>query len=89
MKKKIINGILMSALLLAGTTSFVSCKDNVDDVETGIRMDMGTMNNQIKTLEQRIAVLEAQDMGVEQLKKDLEALKAGHASLNSVHSAFQ
>ena len=76
MKKKIINGILMSALLLAGTTSFVSCKDNVDDVETGIRMDMGTMNNQIKTLEQRIAVLEAQDMGVEQLKKDLEALKA-------------
>ena len=76
MKKKIINGILMSALLLAGTTSFVSCKDNVDDVETGIRMDMGTMNNQIKDLEQRIAVLEAQDMGVEQLKKDLEALKA-------------
>jgi soluble cytochrome b562 len=66
----------MSALLLAGTTSFVSCKDNVDDVETGIRFDMGTMNNQIKTLEQRIAVLEAQDMGVEQLKKDLEALKA-------------
>lgn len=76
MKKKIINGILMSALLLAGTTSFVSCKDNVDDVEHGIRMDMGTMNNQISTLEQRIAVLEAQDMGVEQLKKDLEALKA-------------
>ena len=76
MKKKIINGILMSALLLAGTTSFVSCKDNVDDVETGIRMDMGTMNNQISALEQRIAVLEAQDMGVEQLKKDLEALKA-------------
>jgi hypothetical protein len=66
----------MSALLLAGTTSFVSCKDNVDDVETGIRMDMGTMNKQITELEQRIAVLEAQDMGVEQLKKDLEALKA-------------
>lgn len=76
MKKKIINGILMSALLLAGTTSFVSCKDNVDDVETGIRFDMGTMNKQIAELENRIAILEAQDMGVEQLKKDLEALKA-------------
>ena len=76
MKKKIINGILMSALLLAGTTSFVSCKDNVDDVETGIRFDMGTMNKQIAELETRIAILEAQDMGVEQLKKDLEALKA-------------
>ena len=80
MKKKIINGILMSALLLAGTTSFVSCKDNVDDVETGIRTDMQTLksglDSQIASLEQRIAVLEAQDMGVEQLKKDLEALKA-------------
>ena len=76
MKKKIINGILMSALLLAGTTSFVSCKDNVDDVETGIRFDMGTMNKQITELESRIAILEAQDMDVAQLKKDLEALKA-------------
>lgn len=80
MKKKIINGILMSALLLAGTTSFVSCKDNVDDVETGIRTDIQTLksglDSQIASLEQRIAVLEAQDLGVEQLKKDLEALKA-------------
>ena len=80
MKKKIINGILMSALLLAGTTSFVSCKDNVDDVNTEIRTDMQTLksglDSQISSLEQRIAVLEAQDMGVEQLKKDLEALKA-------------
>ena len=76
MKKKIINGILMSALLLAGTTSFVSCKDNVDDVETGIRFDMGTMNKQITELESRIAILEAQNMDVTQLKKDLDALKA-------------
>ena len=75
MKKKIINGILMSALLLAGTTSFVSCKDNVDDVETGIRFDMGTMNKQITELESRIAILEAQDMDVEGLKQKLQALK--------------
>jgi hypothetical protein len=80
MKKKIINGILMSALLLAGTTSFVSCKDNVDDVETGIRTDMQTLksglDSQISSLEQRIAVLEQNQMDVAQLKKDLEALKA-------------
>ena len=31
MKKKIINGILLVAMLFAATTSFVSCKDNVDD----------------------------------------------------------
>ena len=80
MKKKIINGILMSALLLAGTTSFVSCKDNVDDVEHGIRTDIQTLksglDSQIATLESRIAILEQQDMDVAQLKKDLEALKA-------------
>ena len=80
MKKKIINGILMSALLLAGTTSFVSCKDNVDDVNTEIRQDINTLksglDSQISSLEQRIAVLEAQDMGVDQLKADLAALKA-------------
>jgi hypothetical protein len=65
----------MSALLLAGTTSFVSCKDNVDDVETGIRMDMGTMNTQITNLEQRIATLEQNQVDVTSLKNELEALK--------------
>ena len=36
MKKKIINGILMVALLAATTTSFVSCKDNDEDVKTDL-----------------------------------------------------
>lgn len=31
MKKKFINGILMVAMLFAATSSFVSCKDNIDD----------------------------------------------------------
>ena len=83
MKKKIINGILMSALLLAGTTSFVSCKDNVDDVETGIRFDMSTMDKEIDALENRIAILEAQDMDVAKLKQDLQALKDEVAKLKT------
>ena len=83
MKKKIINGILMSALLLAGTTSFVSCKDNVDDVETGIRFDMSTMDKEIDALETRIAILEAQDMDVEGLKQQLQDLKAEVAKLKT------
>ena len=83
MKKKIINGILMSALLLAGTTSFVSCKDNVDDVETGIRVDMSTMDKEIDALENRIAILEAQDMDVAKLKEELQALKDEVAKLKT------
>ncbi len=31
MKKKFINGFLMAALFFAATSSFVSCKDNIDD----------------------------------------------------------
>ena len=36
MKKKIINGILMVALVAATSTSFVSCKDNDEDVRTDL-----------------------------------------------------
>ena len=79
MKKKIINGILMSALLLAGTTSFVSCKDNVDDVETGIRTDMQTLKSGLETqlsqLEQRVGILEQNQVSVDQLNKAINDLR--------------
>ena len=41
MKKKIINGFLMVALLAATVTSFVSCKDNDEDVKTDLIAQMG------------------------------------------------
>ena len=79
MKKKIINGILMSALLLAGTTSFVSCKDNVDDVETEIRQDMQTLKSglesQLTTLENRVNILEQNQVSVDQLNKAISDLR--------------
>ena len=79
MKKKIINGILMSALLLAGTTSFVSCKDNVDDVETGIRKDMETLRSGLQTkldnLESRVGILEANQVSVDQLNQAINDLR--------------
>ena len=79
MKKKIINGILMSALLLAGTTSFVSCKDNVDDVETGIRKDMETLKSgllsEIDGLETRVGILEANQVNVDQLNQAINDLR--------------
>ena len=83
MKKKIINGILMSALLLAGTTSFVSCKDNVSDVKDEIYVDMNALNKEIDGLETRIAILEAQDMDVAKLKEELQALKDEVAKLKT------
>ena len=89
MKKKIINGILMAAMLFAGTTSFVSCKDNVDDVASGIYKDLDKVKNdlqsQIDALASRVSSLEGRmdavearvtslEKEVEQIKKDIKAL---------------
>lgn len=41
MKKKFINGFLMVALLFAATSSFVSCKDNIDDEIAPIYAQLG------------------------------------------------
>ena len=44
MKKKIINGFLMVALLAATVTSFVSCKDNDEDVKTDLTAQIQKVN---------------------------------------------
>ena len=62
MKKKFINGILMVAMLFAATTSFVSCKDNVDDqlvdVYATIEQVRANLQNQLDGLNARITALE-------------------------------
>ena len=57
MKKKIINGILMAALMLTATTSFVSCKDNVDDELVTVYDNLG---KQKTALQQEIAALKSE-----------------------------
>ena len=49
MKKKIINGILMVALLAATTTSFVSCKDNDEDVKTDLIAQLNKKAGDLET----------------------------------------
>ena len=62
MKKKFINGILMVAMLFAATTSFVSCKDNVDDqlvdVYATIEQVRANLQNQLDDLKNRVTSLE-------------------------------
>ena len=62
MKKKFINGFLMVALLFAATSSFVSCKDNIDDDISPI-YNVSPIYN---ALAQRSADLQAQ---IDSLKK--------------------
>ncbi len=79
MKKKIINGILMAAMLFAGTTSFVSCKDNVDDqimpVYENLDKVRANLQSQIDDAVTRIGILEgrcdALDDSVKNIRQDL------------------
>ena len=91
MKKKIINGILMVALLFAATTSFVSCKDNVDDELVPV---YAQLSQQKTDLENRIASVESQLSGLQSqitqnatdiasLKKQYDALESEIATLKS------
>ncbi len=51
MKKKIINGILLVAMLFATSSTFVSCKDNDADSNTELLGKIATLEQQIKNLQ--------------------------------------
>ena len=48
MKKKFINGFLMVAMLFATTSSFVSCKDNVDDDLSDVYNNLGKKSSELQ-----------------------------------------
>ena len=48
MKKKIINGILMVALVATTSSSFVSCKDTDDDLRTDFEAALADQNQKLK-----------------------------------------
>ena len=48
MKKKFINGFLMVAMLFATTSSFVSCKDNVDDDLSDVYDNLGKKSSELQ-----------------------------------------
>ena len=81
MKKKIINGILMAAMLFAGTTSFVSCKDNVDDTTAAVYKDLDKvkkdLQEQIDDCKDRLTKVEQRCSALEDtvaaIRKDLIA----------------
>lgn len=82
MKKKIINGILMVAMLFAATTSFVSCKDNVDDEILPVYAQLTQTKNELST---RISNLEGQITALQSelgnVKADVNTIKGQIATL--------
>jgi peptidoglycan hydrolase CwlO-like protein len=84
MKKKIINGFLMAAMLFTATTSFVSCKDNVDDELVAVYSNLAKVENALKerltTLEGKLATLQTQ---VEQNKTDIANMKTDISNIKT------
>ena len=80
MKKKIINGFLMAALMLTATTSFVSCKDNVDDEMVGVYNNLAAQKT---ALEKRISDLET-DLNAK-IKANADAIAQNKAAIDKIN----
>ena len=69
MKKKFINGILMVAMVFATTSSFVSCKDNIDDEISPIYANLGKksaeLQEKIDSLKKQIDEIQPEIINIE------------------------
>ena len=86
MKKKIINGIMMVALVAATSTSFVSCKDTNEDVKvelqgeytklltqlSDLKKQYGDLDTKVSTLEKKV---ENHTEDIAQLQKEVDDLE--------------
>jgi len=81
MKKKIINGIMMVALVAATSTSFVSCKDTNEDARVESRAEYAALKGTLGNLESQLQKLDDKyggkcdslDAKINKTKTDLEA----------------
>lgn len=76
MKKKIINGILLVAMLFATSSAFVSCKDNDADVNTELK-------GQYNSLQQQLAALQSKVDGLKSCNCDLTSINAAITALQN------
>ena len=96
MKKKIINGIMMVALVAATSTSFVSCKDTNEDVRVEMQQEYADLLGKLNELENKYKAVEGLKPRVEALESkvkshtwDIADLQVDLANLESwAHEAF-
>ena len=89
MKKKIINGILMVAMVVATSTSFVSCKDTSEDVKTDLMAQVNALEANLKPrierAETNITDLQGRmttaEGDIAQLKTDVQQLRTDLTAL--------
>ena len=84
MKKKIINGFFFLLLMLTATTSFVSCKDNVDDELVGVYNNLAKQKDD---LQKQISALETKvNDNAAAIKKNSEAIDDLQKKINDINT---
>ena len=92
MKKKIINGIMMVALVVATSTSFVSCKDTNEDVKIEQDSKIANLQQRLSAVEAGYATIGYVDNQLTQAKTDLQALidkKADQSALEGLGTTVE
>ena len=79
MKKKIINGIMMVALVAATSTSFVSCKDTNEDVRIEQAAEIAALKGRLTTLESQYGDLDGRVSALNTKVDNLEDRVDNHA----------
>ena len=86
MKKKIINGIMMVALVAATSTSFVSCKDTNEDVRVEMQGEYATLLGKLNALESKYGDLDGR---VSKLETKVTNMAEDIATLQSEVDALE
>ena len=81
MKKKIINGILLVAMVFATSSAFVSCKDNDADAAVEMNGNYQTLLNRLTALENKVAGIKSCDCNLDAINAKIKALEDAIAAL--------
>jgi polyhydroxyalkanoate synthesis regulator phasin len=81
MKKKIINGILLVAMLFATTSAFVSCKDTDADYKSEMDAKYATLDKKLAELQALVSSIKSCNCDMTSINNKIAALEAAIAAI--------
>ena len=82
MKKKIINGILLVAMLFATTSAFVSCKDTDSDYQAETDAKIAKLQSDLASLQALVSSIKSCNCDMTSINNKLAALEAAINAIN-------
>ena len=82
MKKKIVNGILLVAMLFATTSAFVSCKDTDSDYKAQTDAQIAKLQSDLASLQSLVSSIKSCNCDMTSINNKLAALEAAINAIN-------